>query len=86
MEPEYVAKHFIPLALDTYFRGNSQEVEFCNKVRAGGNHLVVTTAGGKVLGKEDLKLRSRDLAPVLAEYGRLPKEQRQPLLERDAVG
>ncbi len=84
MEPEYVAKHFIPLALDTYFRGNSQEVEFCNKVHAGGNHLVVATAGGTMLGKEGLKLRSRDLGPVLAEYARLPKEQRQPLLEDPA--
>jgi hypothetical protein len=84
VEPEYVAKHFIPLALDTYFRGNSQELEFCNKVRAGGNHLVVTTAAGKILGKEDLKLRSRDLAPILAEYARLPKAERQPLLEDPA--
>ena len=29
MEPEYVARHFVPLALDTYFRGNSHELEFC---------------------------------------------------------
>jgi hypothetical protein len=84
VEPEYVAKHFIPLALDTYFRGNSQEVEFCKQVGAGGNHLVVATAGGRRLGKDDLRLRKRDLDPVLAEYAGLPKDERQPLLEDPA--
>jgi hypothetical protein len=79
-----VAKHFVPLALDTYFRGNSHELEFCQKVRAGGNHLVVATAGGQILGKEGLKLRQRDLQSVLDEYARLPKEQRTPALEDPA--
>jgi hypothetical protein len=85
VEPDYVARHFIPLALDTYFRGNSLELAFCQKVRAGGNHLVVATAGGQTLGKEGLKLRQRDLEGVLAEYARLPREQRTPPLE-DAAG
>ena len=43
-------KHFVPLAMDTYFRGNSAEVEFCRQIRAGGNHLVAATASGKPLG------------------------------------
>jgi hypothetical protein len=59
-------------------------VAFCNEVRAGGNHLIVATAGGKMLGNDDLKLRKLDLEPVLEEYARLPKEQRQPLLEDPA--
>jgi hypothetical protein len=50
-------------------------------VKAGGNHLVVATAGGKTLGKEGLKLREKDLQGVLEEYSRLPKEQRVPPLE-----
>jgi hypothetical protein len=79
-----VARHFIPLALDTYFRGDSQELEFCQKVRAGGNHLVVATAGGRALGKEGLRLRRGDLQPVLAEYARLPREERTPALEGPA--
>jgi hypothetical protein len=79
-----VAKHFVPLALDTYFRGNSHELEFCQKVRAGGNHLVVTTAGGQSLGKTGLKLRQSDLQAVLDEYERLPREQRTPPLEDSA--
>jgi hypothetical protein len=60
-------------------------VEFCNAVEAGGNHLVVVTAGGKVLAKQDLRLRKRDLEPLLAEYARLPKEQRLPVLEDAAM-
>ncbi len=79
-----MARHFIPLALDTYSRGNSLELEFCEKVRAGGNHLVVATAGGRTLGKEGLKLRRRELQPVLEEYYRLPREQRTPALEDPA--
>jgi hypothetical protein len=79
-----VAKHFVALALDTYFRGNSQELEFCQKVRAGGNHLVVATAGGRTLSKDGLRLRKRDLESVLQEYARLPKEQRTPPLEDTA--
>ena len=84
MEPDYVSKHFVPLALDTYFRGNSHELEFCQKVRAGGNHLVVTTAGGQTLGKAGLKLRKSDLESVREEYARLPREQRTPALEDSA--
>jgi hypothetical protein len=84
VEPDYVAKHFIPLALDTYFRGNSHELEFCQKVRAGGNHLVVATAGGQTVGKEGLKLRKSDLQAVLAQYRRLPREQRLPALDDPA--
>lgn len=85
MEPDYVEAHFIPLALDTYFRGNSHELEFCEKAGAGGNHLVAVTAGGHRLGDGEghrghLLLRERDLAPVLAEFRRLPEERRQPKL------
>ena len=75
----------MPLALDTYFRGNSHELEFCQKVHAGGNHVVVATAGGKTLGKEDLKLRQKDLEGALKEYARLPKEQRVPPLPDAAL-
>jgi hypothetical protein len=85
VEPEYVAKHFVPLALDTYFRGNSHELEFCNKVHAGGNHLVVVTAAGKMLGKEELKLRKKDLEATLKEFADLPKEQRTPTIADPAT-
>jgi hypothetical protein len=84
VEPDYVARHFIPLALDTYFRGNSHELEFCQKVKAGGNHLVVATAGGRTLGKKGLRLRKSDLEGARQEYARLPKEQRTPALEDPA--
>src|SRR5262245_60491950 len=59
-------------------------MEFCHKVGAGGNHLVVATAGGLPLGKSELKLRKRELQKVLDEYARLPKEQRTPALEDSA--
>jgi hypothetical protein len=85
VEPEYVAKHFVPLALDTYFRGNSHELDFCQKVRAGGNHLVVATAGGQAVGKGELKLRKKELEGVLREYAQLPKEQRIPELPDSAL-
>ncbi len=71
----------MPLALDTYFRGNSQEVEFCQRVGAGGNHLAVVTAGGKTLGKIRLRLREKELAAMLEQYSRLPKDERTPPLE-----
>jgi hypothetical protein len=85
VEADYVARHFVPLALDTYFRGNSHELEFCQKVKAGGNHLVVATADGQALGKEGLKLRKDDLEGVLKEFARLPREQRTPALEDPAL-
>lgn len=67
--------------MDTYFRGNSQELEFCNKISAGGNHVVVTTADGVVLGKgRNLRLRERELAPVLKEYQSLPLKNRKATL------
>ena len=72
------------MALDTYFRGNSQELDFCQKIGAGGNHVVVATAGGISLSKNDLKLRAKDLQGVLAEYQRLPKDQRTPMLDDPA--
>jgi hypothetical protein len=80
VEPAYVARHFVPLALDTYFRGNSHELEFCQKVRAGGNHLVAATAGGRTLGKGELRLRKRELEGALKEYAALPREERTPAL------
>jgi len=85
VEPDYVTKHFVPLALDTYFRGNSHELEFCQKVRAGGNHLVVVTAGGQVVSKNEFKLRKKDMEGLLKEYARLPKEQRTPAIADTAT-
>ena len=85
MEPAYVAKHFVPLALDTYFRGNSHELEFCQKVRAGGNHVAVCTAGGQIIGKGELKLRQKDLEGALKEYAQLPKAERTPKIADPAT-
>ena len=85
MEPEYVSKHFVPLALDTYFRGNSHELEFCTKVRAGGNHLVVASAAGQTLSKGDLRLRRKDLEGTLKEFAALSKEQRTPAIPDPAT-
>ena len=70
----------MPLALDTYFRGNSHELEFCDKVRAGGNHVVVASAAGQALGKGELRLRKRELEPTLKEFAELSKEQRAPTI------
>jgi hypothetical protein len=85
VEPDYVAQHFVPLALDTYFRGNSHELEFCNKVQAGGNHLVVATAAGQKLGKGDLRLRKKELEGALREFAALPREQRAPTIADPAT-
>ena len=75
----------MPLAMDTYFRGNSVEVEFCKKVRAGGNHLVVATASGQPLGNShQLKLRERELADVWTEFQKLPAHERRPKLSTAA--
>ena len=78
-------KHFIPLALDTYFRGNSQEKEFCQLAGAGGNHLVAVTAGGKALGdgkshRGHVLLTEKTLAPILDEFRKLPENVRKPSL------
>jgi hypothetical protein len=85
VDPAFVNEHFIPLALDTYFRGNSHEVEFCKAAGAGGNHLVAVTANGKRLGegkghRGHVLLRERDLAPLLVEFRALPKNDRKPTL------
>jgi hypothetical protein len=85
VEPEYVSKHFVPLALDTYFRGNSHELEFCTKVRAGGNHLVVVSAAGQTLSKGDIRLRRKDLEGTLKEFAALSKEQRTPAIPDPAT-
>ena len=85
MEPEYVARNFVPLALDTYFRGNSHELEFCDKVHAGGNHLVVATAAGQTLGKDNPRLRQKDLEAALEEFAALPKECRMPTIPDSAT-
>jgi hypothetical protein len=85
VEPEYVAQHFVPLALDTYFRGNSHELEFCTRVQAGGNHLVVATAAGQKLGKGDLRLRKKELEGALREFAALPREQRAPTIADPAT-
>jgi hypothetical protein len=73
-------ENFVPVALDTYFRGNSQEVEFCKKIGAGGNHLVAATAGGKILGADSglqLYMRGKELKPILEEFRALPRKERQ---------
>lgn len=75
----------MPLALDTYFRGNSHELEFCNKVRAGGNHVVVASAAGQALGKGELRLRKRELESTLKEFAELSKEQRTPAIADPAA-
>ena len=80
----------MPLALDTYFRGDSHEVEFCRRAGAGGNHLVAVTAGGRRLGegkghRGHVRLRERDLAPLLAEYRALPEAERKPALPDPAT-
>jgi hypothetical protein len=85
VEPEYVSKHFVPLALDTYFRGNSHELAFCTKVRAGGNHLVVVSAAGQTLSKGDLRLRQKDLEGTLKEFAALSREQRTPTIADPAT-
>src|SRR5688500_11635326 len=74
--------HFIPVALDTYFRGAGDEVEFCTKIKAGGNHMVVATAGGKALGHGDaLRMREKELSKALEEFRALPEEERKPKIE-----
>lgn len=75
-------KHFIPVALDTYFRGAGDEVEFCQKLKAGGNHTAAGTASGRLLGAgKHLRLRERELGPVLEEFRALPEEERKPKIE-----
>lgn len=56
-------------------------MEFCKKVRAGGNHLAAATASGRPLGAgRRLRLRKKELAEVLAEFRALPEEERKPQL------
>lgn len=70
--------------MDTYFRGNSAEVDFCRQVQAGGNHVVAATAGGKPLGgNRQLKLRARELSPVLDQFRKLPSAERRPKIAAD---
>src|SRR5438874_2481403 len=74
--------HFIPVALDTYFRGASDELEFCQKIKAGGNHMAVATAGGRVLGGGDaLRMREKELAKALEEFKALPEDERKPKID-----
>jgi len=74
--------HFVPVALDTYFRGAGDEMEFCQKIKAGGNHMVVATAGGTVLGGKDaLRMREKELAKILEDFKALPEEERKPKIE-----
>jgi hypothetical protein len=77
-----VTDHFIPVALDTYFRGAGDEVEFCSKIKAGGNHMAVASASGKVLGHGDaLRMREKELSKALEEFRALPEEDRKPAIE-----
>jgi len=73
--------HFIPVALDTYFRGAGDEVEFCSMIKAGGNHMAVASASGKVLGHGDaLRMREKELSKALEEFKSLPEADRKPAL------
>ena len=71
--------------MDTYFRGNSHEVEFCNTAGAGGNHLVAVTAAGQPIGdgkgqRGHVRLLEKDLAPLLTAFRALPESVRKPQL------
>jgi hypothetical protein len=86
VEPDYINKTFIPLALDSYFRGNSQELAYCKQVGSGGNHVVVATAGGMSLAEGGtLSFLEKDLAPVVAKFRELPEAVRKPVLEDPAA-
>jgi hypothetical protein len=75
----YVAKHFVPLAMDTYFRGSVDDIAFCKKLGAGGNHVVIATASGHRLGgKRRVRLREKDLKPLIDEFLELDVADRQP--------
>ncbi len=60
-------------------------MEFCSKVHAGGNHLVVATAAGQTLGKDNLRLRKKELEGALREFAALTKEQRTPTIADPAT-
>jgi hypothetical protein len=71
--------------LDTYFRGNSHELEFCQSAGAGGNHLVAVTAAGHPIGdgnghRGHVRLLEKDLAPLLTAFRELPDSARKPRL------
>ena len=42
--------------------------------------MVVVTAGGDVVARQDVRLRKKELAPALAAYQKLSKDQRTPPL------
>jgi hypothetical protein len=82
VDPKYVMAHFVPVALDTYFRGAGDEMEFCRKIKAGGNHMVVATAAGTALGGKDaLRMREKELAKLLEDFKALPEEERKPKID-----
>jgi hypothetical protein len=86
IDPEFVAPRFVALALDSYFRGDSQDVEFCNAAGAGGNKLIAATAGGRRLAtKTPLRLLAGDLIPVLRAFEALPEAERRPALPDKAL-
>ena len=71
--------------MDTYFRGNSHELEFCKSAGAGGNHLVAVTAAGHPIGdgnghRGHVRLLEKDLAPLLTAFRELPDSTRKPQL------
>ena len=71
--------------MDTYFRGNSHELEFCKSAGAGGNHLVAVTAAGHPIGdgnghRGHVRLLEKDLAPLLTAFRELPDSARKPQL------
>ena len=45
----------------------------------------MAAAGGMTLGKEDFKLRKKDLDATLKEFAALPKEQRMPMIADPAT-
>ena len=67
--------------MDAYFRGTGDDEKFSRAVRTQNNKLVAASASGRSLGDaKSLKLRSRELAPMLDEFNALPESMRKPKL------
>ncbi len=57
-------------------------MEFCKQVGPGGNHLVVATACGRLLGEgRHLKMREKELSGVVEEFRSLPDADRKGSLD-----
>lgn len=79
---DYVAENFVPLAIDAVYRGNREEERFSQAIRTANNHLVAASASGKSLAAgRSLRLRERELYPVLREFQRLSIKDRKPKIK-----